>query len=64
MITPEQAMAIYHAGQEKVVQVICELSARVEELERKVAGLEAKNAELKRKVAKLSKNSASSTTTA
>ena len=53
MITPEQALAIYHAGPETAVKVICGLSRRVGLL-RKRAG------ELERKVAQLSKNSANS----
>ena len=60
MITPEQALAIYHAGPEAVVKVICELSRQVDLLQRQVKYLESKVAELERKVAQLSKNSTNS----
>jgi len=53
MITPEQALAIYHAGPEAVVKVICDLSRQVDALQKRVD-------ELERKVAELSKNSANS----
>ncbi len=53
MITPEQALAIYHSGPEAVVKVICELSAQVDLQQKRVE-------ELERTVAKLSKNSANS----
>ena len=53
MITPEQALAIYHAGPEAVVKVICELSRQVDLLQKRVD-------ELERKVAQLSKNSSNS----
>jgi len=53
MITPEQALAIYHAGPEAVVKVICELSRQVDLLQKRVE-------ELERMVAKLSKNSTNS----
>ena len=53
MITPEQALAIYHAGPEAVVKVICELSRQVDLLQKRVE-------ELERKVAQLSKNSTNS----
>ena len=53
MITPEQALAIYHAGPEAVVKVICELSRQVDLLQKRVEALE-------RKVAQISKNSTNS----
>ena len=53
MITPEQALAIYHAGPEAVVKVICELSRQVDLLQKRVEALECK-------VAELSKNSSNS----
>ncbi len=53
MITPEQALAIYHAGPDAVVKVICELSRQVDLLQERVESLE-------RKVAQLSKNSSTS----
>lgn len=39
MISPEQALAIYHDGPKAVVTVICELAQRVVGLDRKVAKL-------------------------
>ncbi len=60
MITPEQALAIYHAGPEAVVKVICELSIQVDLLQRQVEALHKKVAELERMVARLSKNSTNS----
>ena len=60
MITPEQALAIYHAGPEAVVKVICDLSARVEAQQRQIDLLLRKVADLETKVAKLSKNSTNS----
>ena len=53
MMTPEQALAIYHAGPEAVVKVICELSAKVVSLQKRVDTLE-------RQVAQLSKTSSNS----
>jgi len=53
MITPEQALAIYHAGPEAVAKVICELSVIVEQQQKSIKTLE-------RKVAQLSKNSSNS----
>jgi len=60
MITPEQALAIYHAGPEAVVKVICGLSRQVDLLQRQVKELESKVADLETKVARLSKNSTNS----
>jgi transposase len=60
VITPEQALAIYHAGPEAVVRVICELSRQVEAQQRQIEALEKKVAELERAVARLSKNSSNS----
>lgn len=48
MITPEQALAIYHAGPEAAVKVIRDLSPRVERQQKRVE-------ELERKVAQISK---------
>ncbi len=53
MITPEQALAIYHAGPEAVGKVICDLSRQVDLLQQRVEALE-------RQVARLSKNSSNS----
>ncbi len=53
MITPEQALAIYHAEPDAVVKIICELSAQVDLLQKRVETLE-------HKVAQLSKNSSNS----
>jgi len=60
MITPEQALAIYHAGPEAVVKVICDLSRQVDLQQRQIEALQQKVDELERKVAKLSKNSTNS----
>ena len=53
MITPEQALAIYHAGPEAVVKVIGDLSRQVDLRQQRVQALE-------RQVARLSKNSTNS----
>jgi transposase len=53
MITREEAKAIYRAGEEAVVTVICDLSAQVDALQKRVQ-------ELERAVARLSKNSSNS----
>jgi len=53
MITPEQALAIYHAGPEAAVEVICDLSGQVDVLQQRGEALE-------RQVAQLSKNSTNS----
>jgi len=53
MITPERAMATYHAGPEAVVRMICDLSSHGELLQKRVEELEIK-------VAKLAKNSSNS----
>ena len=37
IITREEALAIYHAGPETVVKVICELSAQVARLSEKIS---------------------------
>jgi len=39
VITPEQALATYHAGPDAVTKTICELSSKVSSLERKIAQL-------------------------
>lgn len=39
-ISPEEALAIYHAGPEAVVKTICELSAKLVELEERLKALE------------------------
>jgi len=53
MITPEQALAIYHAGPDAVVKNICELSRRGDLRQKRVEALE-------NKVAQLLKNSSNS----
>jgi len=60
VITPEQALAIYHAGPDAVVKVICELSRQVELQQQQIEILQKKVAELERTVARLSKNSSNS----
>jgi transposase len=63
-ITPEEALAIYHAGPEAVVKTICdlskavcELSARVTELEEQLQVSNKRIKELEGQVAKNSRNS-------
>ena len=53
MITPKQALAIYHAGPDAVVKNICELSRKVDLRQKRVEVLE-------HKVAQLLKNSSNS----
>ena len=53
MITPEQALAIYHAGPDAVVKNICELSRKVDLQQKRIEALE-------NKVAQLLKNSSNS----
>lgn len=60
MITSEQALAIYHAGPEAVVKVICDLSRQVDLQQQQIEALKREVTELKRKVAQLSKNSSNS----
>ena len=60
MITPDQALAIYRAGPEAVVKVICDLSRQVDLQQRQIEALQKKVAELERTVARLSKNSTNS----
>jgi len=60
MITPEQALAIYHAGPEAVVKVIRDLSRQVDLQQRQIETLQKEGIKLKRKVAQLSKNSSNS----
>ncbi len=60
MITRKQALAIYHAGPDAGVKVICELSARVDAQQRQIDLLLQNLSDLERTVAKLSKNSSNS----
>ena len=57
VISPEEALAIYHAGPEAVVKTICELSAKVCALSQTVAELEKRLKKLEDQVAKNSHNS-------
>ncbi len=57
VITPEEALAIYHAGPEAVVKTICELSAKVCELSAMVEKLEKRLKELEDQVSRNSRNS-------
>ena len=52
-MTPEQAQAIYFAGQEAVVMHLCELDAQVQAAQQEIDALQ-------RKVAQLSKDSSNS----
>lgn len=57
VITPEEALAIYHAGPEAVVKVICELSAQVVKLSEKINMLEERIKILEEEKSKNSRNS-------
>ena len=57
VITREEALAIYHAGPEAVVKVICELSAQVVRLTEKINMLEERVKTLEEEKAKNSRNS-------
>ena len=56
-MTPEEALAIYHAGPDVVVKVLCELSSQVELLQKHVAELQKEVQRLKDQLAKNSRNS-------
>lgn len=56
-LTREEALAIYHAGPEAVVKVICELSAQVVMLTEKISMLEERVKTLEEEKAKNSRNS-------
>ena len=56
-MTPEEALAIYHAGPEVVVKALCELSNQVELLQKQVAELHKEVQRLKDQLAKNSRNS-------
>jgi transposase len=60
MLTPEEALAIYHSGPEAVVKVLCESSYTFDRLQERVKELEATVKKLEKKIAKLSKNSSNS----
>jgi transposase len=54
---PEEALAIYHAGPDVVVKVLCQLSSQVEMLQKQVAELQKEVQKLKDQLAKNSRNS-------
>jgi transposase len=56
-MTPEEALAIYHAGPQAVVKVLCELSAQVELLQQQVAELQREVQRLRDQISKNSRNS-------
>jgi transposase len=56
-MTPEEAFALYHAGPEVVVRVLCQLSTQVELLQKHVAELQKEVQKLKDQLAKNSRNS-------
>ena len=56
-MTSEEALAIYHAGPEVVVKVLCELSNQVKLLQNQVAELQKEVQILKDQLAKNSRNS-------
>jgi transposase len=55
-MTHEEALAIYHAGPEVVVKVLCELSSQVNLLQQQVAELQKEVQRLKDQLAKNSRN--------
>lgn len=57
MLTPEEALAIYHAGAETTVRVLCELSRQVDVLQARTVELEARVKDLEGQLAKNSRNS-------
>ncbi len=57
IITREEALAIYHSGQESVIKVICELSAQVVKLTEKITVLEERVKILEEQKVKNSHNS-------
>jgi len=57
IITREEALAIYHSGQESVIKVICELSAQVVKLTEKIIVLEERVKILEEQKVKNSHNS-------
>ena len=60
MLTREEALAIYHAGPETVVKVLCDLSLQVDLQQQQVAMLQKKVLSLEQTVARLLKNSSNS----
>ena len=60
MLTREEAWAIYHAGPETVVKVLCDLSLQVDLLQEQVATLQKKVRSLEQTVVRISKNSSNS----
>ena len=57
MLTPEEALAIYQAGPETSVRVLCELSQQVDVLQARSAEFEARVKDLEGQLAKNSRNS-------
>lgn len=56
-MTPEEALAIYHAGPDVVVKVLCQLSSQVELLQKQMVELQKEVQRLKDQLAKNSRNS-------
>ena len=56
-MTPEEALAIYNAGPDIVVKVLCELSSQVKLLQKQVDDLQNEMQKLKDQLAKNSRNS-------
>jgi len=56
-VTSEEALAIYHAGPDVVVKVLCELSSQVNLLQKQVDNLQKEVQKLKDQLAKNSRNS-------
>ena len=57
MLTCEEAVAIYHAGLETVVQTLCDTSQRMDLLQEHIRQLEQELGKLKDQLAKNSRNS-------
>jgi len=60
MLTREQALAIYYAGPESVIEAICDLSLQVDLRQQEVVTLREKVRMLEKTIARLSKNSSNS----
>lgn len=57
MLTPEESLAIYHAGPEAVAQALCDLSQQVALLQEQIATKDKQIKVLEDQIAKNSRNS-------
>ena len=57
MLTPEESLAIYHAGPEAVAQALCDLSQQVALLQEQIATKDKQIKALEDQIAKNSRNS-------